>query len=390
MATKRLSLKYGAAAVIVALAIIGTSLYANTALNPTSMTTQTGQTSFLVMLTDPPNVPRGTTQLNVTYSSIQLHVVASDGSSNWVAAQESGRVNLLSLVNMTQTIATLSLPTGSTVDKLQFEISAAEAKVSDKVYPVTMLSDNLLVSLRETKLNGTKTGALIDLRPTLVQINAMNSTGSLVSYFVLSPSATAIVKSNVLDTQTQVGAKWRIGDDDNNKLSQEYRRASNNITVTSSSLSVKGNVTTLSVTIKNIGKANATISSITLSGDFNVTSTIAGYGQQNGKDKSGKPGMGGMPWGFMGMDRPDSIPFKISGDTLTPIFGDMNPMGDWGTSRLVLKPGNSATLTFNGVISLHVDGRDKSPKVAVTPVKGNSYTIHLMSEGFKTFKVTAS
>jgi hypothetical protein len=92
----------------------------------------------------------------------------------------------------------------------------------------------------------------------------------------------------------------------------------------------------------------------------------------------------------MGMDRPDSIPFKISGDTLTPIFGDMNPMGDWGTSRLVLKPGNSATLTFNGVISLHVDGRDKSPKVAVTPVKGNSYTIHLMSEGFKTFKVTAS
>ena len=390
MATKRLSLKYGAAAVIVALAIIGTSLYANTALNPTSMTTQTGQTSFLVMLTDPPNVPRGTTQLNVTYSSIQLHVVASDGSSNWVAAQESGRVNLLSLVNMTQTIATLSLPTGSTVDKLQFEISAAEAKVSDKVYPVTMLSDNLLVSLRETKLNGTKTGALIDLRPTLVQINAMNSTGSLVSYFVLSPSATAIVKSNVLDTQTQVGAKWRIGDDDNNKLSQEYRRASNNITVTSSSLSVKGNVTTLSVTIKNIGKANATISSITLSGDFNVTSTIAGYGQQNGKDKSGKPGMGGMPWGFMGMDRPDSIPFKISGDTLTPIFGDMNAMGDWGTSRLVLKPGNSATLTFNGVISLHVDGRDKSPKVAVTPVKGNSYTIHLMSEGFKTFKVIAS
>jgi hypothetical protein len=130
------------------------------------------------MLTDPPNVPRGTTQLNVTYSSIQLHVVASDGSSNWVAAQKSGRVNLLSLVNMTQTIATLSLPTGSTVDKLQFEISAAEAKVSDKVYPVTMLSDNLLVSLRETKLNGTKTGALIDLRPTLVQINAMNSTGS--------------------------------------------------------------------------------------------------------------------------------------------------------------------------------------------------------------------
>jgi len=390
MATRNLALKYGVAAVVVALAIIGTSLYANTMLNPTGLSMQSGQTNFLVMLTDPPNVPRGTTELNVTYSGIQLDVVPSSGSSYWVAAQDSGRINLLSLVNMTQTIASVNLPTGSSVDKLQFKLSSAEAKINSVVYPVTMLSDNLLISIKQTKLNGTKTGALIDLRPTLVQIDATNSTGGLVSYYVLSPSASAIVKSNISDNEVKIGSKWRIGNNDNDKLDQEFRRASNNVTVTMSSLSVKGNVTSLSVTIKNIGKANATLSSLTISGDFNVTSSIAGYGQQNGKGKSGKPGIGGMGGGLMGMGHPDVVPFRISGNTLTPIFGDMFPMAEIGSSRLVLKPGSTATLTFTGVISLHIDGRGRSPKVAITPVKGSKYTIRMMGEGFKTFTVTAS
>ncbi len=388
MATKRLSLKYGAAAVLVALAIIGTSLITNTMLNPTGQSPQSvGHTSFLVMLTDPPNVPRGTTQLNVTYSSIQLHVVYSDGSSNWVAAQESGRVNLLSLVNVTQTIATLSLPTGSTVDKLQFKISEAETKISGKDYPVTMLSDTLLISIKQTKLNGTKTGALIDLRPTLVQINATNSTGGSVSYFVLAPSASAIVKSNVSETQSTIGCKSKLNDDDNKELDREYKRASNNVTVTQSSLSVNGNVTTLSVTIKNIGKTNATLSSLTVSGDFNVTSSLVKWYKENGW---GMPSQGGMHGGSMMMDRPKTIPFKISGSTLTPILGDTFRMDGQGASRLVLIPGETATLTFNGVIKLNVDGRGRSSQVAVIPVKGNSYTIHLMSENYQTFKVTAS
>lgn len=388
MATKRLSLKYGAAAVLVALAIIGTSLITNTMLNPTGQSPQSvGHTSFLVMLTDPPNVPRGTTQLNVTYSSIQLHVVYSDCSSNWVAAQESGRVNLLSLVNVTQTIATLSLPTGSTVDKLQFKISEAETKISGKDYPVTMLSDTLLISIKQTKLNGTKTGALIDLRPTLVQINATNSTGGSVSYFVLAPSASAIVKSNVSETQSMIGCKSKLNDDDNKELDREYKRASNNVTVTQSSLSVNGNVTTLSVTIKNIGKTNATLSSLTVSGDFNVTSSLVKWYKENGW---GIPSQGGMHGGSMMMDRPKTIPFKISGSTLTPILGDTFRMDGQGASRLVLIPGETATLTFNGVIKLNVDGRGRSSQVAVIPVKGNSYTIHLMSENYQTFKVTAS
>jgi hypothetical protein len=384
MAT-RLSLKYGAAAVVVALAIIGTSLYANTLRTPG--TGLKGQTNFLVMLTDPPNVPRGTTQLNVTYSSIQLHVVSSDGTSNWVAAQASGRVNLLSLVNVTQTIANLNLPTGSTVDKIQFTISSAKAKINGEVYPVTMLTEQLQVSIRETKLNGTRAGALIDLRPTLVQINATNSTGGTVSYYVLVPSATAIVKSNVHENQSQIGTRSKLEDDDNEELDQEYHRASNNVIITQSILSVSGNVTTLTITVKNNGEENVTISGFTVHGNFTVSPSTASINQQHRNseesDQSEEDTQGNS-------DHPDTIPFKISGSSLVPLFGDQDHEGNEGHSRLELKPGQSTTLTFSGVIQLHPDSQGKVSHVAITPVKGGRYTIRVMSEGSQTFDVTAS
>jgi hypothetical protein len=383
MVVMKQSLRYGAAAVVMALAIIGTTLYVNTGVAPVN-----GQTNFLVMLTDPPNVPWGTTQLNVTYSGIQLHVVYSDGTSNWVAAQESGRVNLISLVNVSQTIASLDLPTGSTMDKLQFTISSAEAKIGGEVYPVTVLSDQLVVTLRATKLNGTQTGALIDLRPTLMEIHATNSTGGHVSYYVLVPSATAIVKSNVQESQTRIGARFRIEERDHRKLWDEYVRASRDVTITSSTLTVNGNETTLTVTLKNNGDASVAVTGLTLQGEFDVSYPASSSDQHDGK---GLPGFSGFNHGGMStMFRPSVIPFKVSGTSLVPLFGDFSPFSKNGYSRLELEPGQSATLTFQGVVRLYPDLRGRAPHVAVTPIVGGSYTLRVEGMGSQSYQVTAS
>ena len=376
------SLKYSAAAVVMALAIIGTTLYVNTTTAPVK-----GQTNFLVMLTDPPDVPRGTTQLNVTYSGIQLHVIYSDGTSNWVAAQESGRVNLISLVNVTQTIANFNLPTGSTVDKLQFAISSAKTKINGEDYPVTILSEQLLVSIRKTKLNGTRMGALIDLRPTLVEIKAMNSTGGVISYYVLVPSATAIVKSNVHEDQSRIGTRSKLKDDDNEELDEKYHRASNNVIITQSNLSVSGNVTTLEISVKNNGEENATISGFTVHGNFAVLPLTASISQQH--RRSGESDQSREDT-HDDSDHPDTIPFKISGSSLIPLFGDEDHEGNEDHSRLKLKPGQSTTLTFSGIIQLHIDGHGKASHVAIVPVTGGRYTIRTMGEGSQTFDVTAS
>src|SRR5512137_1256359 len=124
METKKVAVKYGATAVIVAIVIIVTTIFANPLLSPLFSRQLGPKTTFLVMLTDPPTVPTGTTQLNLTYSGISLHVTYLDGTNSWIPVQAMGKVNLLSLLNMSQTIASIVLPTGSIVDKIRFGISS--------------------------------------------------------------------------------------------------------------------------------------------------------------------------------------------------------------------------------------------------------------------------
>ena len=375
MATKRQLFKYGSAGALVAMAIIGASLMVNPVLMHTVSSGLKGQTNFLVMLTDPPNVPWGTTELNVTYSGVQLHVV-NGNVSNWVAAQESGRINLLSLVNVSQTIARVSLPTGSTVDGIQFSLHSAEAKINDKVYPITILSNQLVVSLRKTRLNGTQTGALIDLRPSLVEICATNSTGGRISYYVLVPSATAIVKSNTTVNQCQIGAKSKLEDHDRDDMEHEYEHASEKVTITSSSLKVNNNVTALSVTFKNVGTKDATVSGLMVHGDFDVSTPWASSDQDR-KDESRRD----EHLSSSTMDSSNTVPFKINGNSLIPIFGDEYHVFKGTYSRLELKPGQSIKLTFNGVIQMHPDSHRKTYQLAVTPVKGASYTLSIVGDG---------
>jgi len=378
MAMKSLVLKYGLSAVVLALAIIGSSLYTNMIAPPAS-----AKTNFAVMLTDPPNVPRGTTQLNITYSNIQLHVIYSDGNSNWLAAQESGEVNLLSLVNVTETIASLDLPTGSTVDKLQFTISNCEAKINGVVHPAIILSNKLVISIRARKLNGTNTGAIIDLRPTLVQINAKNEAGETISYYVLVPSATAIVKSNVAANKMHVGSRHQLGHDDNDELDEEFRNSSKHLAITSATLTVTGDKTKLIVIIKNSGTTTTTFSGITLHGDFAVTPAPAlSYNQGRGKPNE--------PDDDSSSDHPRTIPFKISGDNLIPLIDYEEHGNGKGYPKLELEPDQSVTLTFEGVIQLHPDSHGKGKPITITPIKGESYTIRVMGEGYQTSDLVAS
>jgi hypothetical protein len=371
MAIMKKSMMYGVAAVVMALAIIGTILYTNKTWSPNLVY---GQTNFLVMLTDPPNVPKGTTKLEVTYSNIQLHVVSNDGIANWVAAQESGKVDLLSLVNVKQTIAILNLPTGSTVDKLQFTISSAKATINNLVTPVTILTDQLVVSLRGTKLTSTVTGALIDLRPTLMKINASDSNGEKISYYVLVPSATAIIKSNVEESQKHIGSKSNLDDNENKELDEKHESSKNNVVITEATLSVNGKVTTLRVTLNNNGDESARINGLKVQGDFKTdpdTTIKVEEGDGAHEDE----------------DSHDGIVFKISGDTLIPLLGGED-YEKFDRSEGEVKSGESLTVMFSGVIQVTPD--DEAPPITISPIKGNIYSINPLNENSESFDIMAS
>src|SRR5512136_1351150 len=173
---RKWTFKYSLAAVIAAIAIISVSLLAN--LNLDTTTTPSAPTveraTFAVLLTDPPTVPAGTTQLNLTYTDFAVHVIYQNSTNEWLPVGASGTVSLFSLINVTQTIAATTVPINTTVDKVQFTIKNVTAVVNTQTYNVTSLSDTFVVKIEKGVINQTLSCVLVDFNPTLVQIQAID------------------------------------------------------------------------------------------------------------------------------------------------------------------------------------------------------------------------
>lgn len=382
------TLKYGTAAVLTAIAIISVALLANPAMLPTPTY---AKASFTVMLTDPPTVPAGTTVLNLTYSNILLHVTYPNDTVEWLPVNASGTVNIFSLVNMSQTLASITLPVNSAVDKLQFTIVDVEALINGATYNVTALSNTLVINVADGHINQTLSGVLVDFNPTLVQIQATDANGTLVDYYVLVPSATAVVIKDLDEAQLEVGTIVKLRENHRIKLVQVEEEFKKNVTIVSGSLSVNGNATGLSVTLKNNGDFAFRVFGLTLHGEFNVTQTLKERGDKGGGHDVSETTT---------KVHPATIPFKVNGSSLVPLFGtewehdDEHGRHNHGSSELsslTLQPGDSVTLTFSGVIALQ-PGRvlGEHPSMVITPEVGSSYTLRLMGEGFQTFNVMAT
>ncbi len=373
---RKWTFKYSLAAVIAAVAIIAVSLFANLPNTPVIPTAQ-GAT-VAVLLTDPPTVPAGTTQLNLTYTDVLLHVIYPNGTDEWLPVGASGTVNLFSLVNMTQTLATITVPLNSTVDKVQFSIANVTAVVNEQTYNVTSLSDTFVVKVVNGAVNKTLSGVLIDFNPTLVQIQASDENDTTVFYYVLVPSANAMIVNDITSAHVRVGTIIEIGENNRVRLVRVKEDFSKNLTIVSATLTVNGNTTGLSVTLKNEGNVTFRVFGLTLQGEFNTT--------QNWRIR----GFGGR-WHDECRVRvhPEAIPFKLNGTSLIPLWGTagqrVNPF-----SSMTVEPGETLTLDFNGVIALYNVWNRDHPLFAITPVVNENYTLRLMGEGFQTFTVTAT
>ncbi len=387
----RWTLRYGSAAVFIAAIIIAAALFSNSMMhNQTS-----ASASFSVMLTDPPTVPAGTTILELTYSDVSLHVTYPNGSASWLPLNASGTVNLFSLVNMSKTIASTTIDIGSTVDKIQFAIADVDAVVHGVMHNVTTVSDTMVISIRNSKINETLSGVLIDFNPTLVQIQATDANGTLVYYYVLVPSATATIISNLSRDQIKVGTIVELGEDNRAKLVRVVEEFSKNVTIASASLSVNGNITTLSVTLKNEGNTTFRVFGLTLHGEFNTTQT---WEKEEHDDKDND-----MAKGTNEHVHPQTIPFKTNSTSLVPLLGDREDHEDddefehdgehedMDFNSLALQAGQTITLNFNGTIAVRSEeDHIEYLSMIVTPIVGVNYTLRLMGEGFQTSTIPAT
>ena len=204
----------------------------------TSVSTSTA--SVPIAMTDPAEVPANTTSLYISYSSFKVVYFTANASGNTLDVNVSGSVNLLSLVNVSKVLAVATLPANSFVKEVQFNVVSANATINGTTYNVRVPSPIVTATVPASfnKINSSSS-LVLDFTPALITVYAANSTE-----YILVPSILALSSTGI--TNHAVGAIAHIPAN----VNKTFFTARPNITITSASLVQTGNITQISVTVK--------------------------------------------------------------------------------------------------------------------------------------------
>lgn len=358
MSLRRRSLIAGgsglAAAVLVI--IIVTFIYSGIGLpGPVS-----AQAPVAVMVTDPPTLPAGSSALQLNYSGVIITYSTNNGVAN-LSVAKSGSLNLEDLVNYSQVIGVQDLPVGATIKSVTLDIAAVSVTINGTTYPVTPLSTSLSINIPSGLVSSSDSGVLVDIHAFVETVPVVSSTsGQVTDYYVFIPNAAAVFKPSI--TKVTPGMKVPVTTNDLNEINATYSAPS--LEITNSSMSVSGNMTTMSITIKNTGASNTSLFGVMLSGEFNFSHTT----QTHGNPEGGSEDHGAHESNMM---------FRITGNgTLMMVGPEAEPSS--GVNQFVIQAGSSVTLHFTGVLGINApNGDGESGGVAILPVSGNVYSLAL-------------
>lgn len=237
-----------------------------------------------IRLTDPPNVPSGTSALVISYSSVSAHV-NSNSISGWIKSNDTGTIDLMSLLNVSQVIAGIKLPKNYTINQLRFNITSAHITINGTVYNVTVPSGQVTTKVAQNGGITANSSLLIDLSPTVVAIYTGNST-----VFVMVPAVKAVVTNNG-------NANAIVGSSNHSRIGDRHGLTSNdvddlamvqsNITITNASISATNDIVTLKITVKNNGNQSVDLRNVLIVG--NQTPEIIYNSTCGGTPSNGKP-----------------------------------------------------------------------------------------------------
>jgi hypothetical protein len=213
--------------------------------------------------TDPPQVPNGTHALIINYSSLQVHLSNANNASGWIQASGSGSVNLLELLNLSQTIGTAAVPSNASVNLVRFNVTSASITVNGTTYNVTVPSSQITAHINGGTTLGSNSSILLELSPVVASIITNTST-----VFVMVPSLKGVVVAGASNSTTlNLGA--RVALTERHRLELEATAA--NISITGASLSVSsGNATSISITVRNNANRSVVLRNVALFGNESV------------------------------------------------------------------------------------------------------------------------
>jgi len=284
-------------------------------------------------LTDPPRVPSGVTAIYAYYIGLAVH-----GSDGWKPVTAAGEIELMGTVDIAQTLASASVPTGS-YDAIRFQVTSALVTFDGANYTATVQGGQLTVRIvGDASVSSSQpAAAIIDIQPTVINVGSESS-----PQFVLWAEARAFpVPSPEVSTNIQsqghrfslTGFGW--WDSDLAAASSSLRLSG--VSLTSSSLSL---------TVASSGSSDTSLKMIVISG-ANLS---------------------------LGMSGPEAVPSAETGSAVfivldngtlvqfRPLLGISTPMGSGVDQESVfddlmmagynLTGGSSVHLSYSGPIEL--------------------------------------
>ncbi len=312
----------------------------------------------------------------------------------------SATVDLLKLQNVSQTIASTSVPTGSTVYSVGFTVQSVSISINGTVYPVTLAvgGADLGVTLANPTALVANSSVLLELNPVV----ADTPTG-----YQMIPSMVGILRlpSEYQQGDNGVGTQQQVGQGDN----QELDLAAAQISARLVSLSVSGNTTNLMVQVNNTGDLPVTLVAIGVHGNFTSQGGCPGKmgqdgnGNGNGNDNGkGSRGKGNGDSAHSCGASHNEVVFspivpaaaKSSTSSTTTAAGSAVSSSSGATTcssgnlalasgngddeesqgSLVLSPGKCIDLTFSGQITF-----GQSAPIVPSTQAGQSYTVHVIA-----------
>ncbi|MDG6994456.1 MAG: DUF4382 domain-containing protein [Nitrososphaerota archaeon] len=282
MSSTRSVMVSGLAAAIIAIALIGSVIGAGllntrttipsstssfttvssspilTSYSSTSTATQpsTGGGTLAVLMTDPPTIPNGTSAVYITYSNLAIHVSGAGNNSGWHPINSQGQIDLMGIINATQTIASANIQSG-TFNAMEFNISSAIVTFNGVNYTASLVYQEHMLYVPIvggiTITDGQTSAAVLDLTPTVLLLGTPASPS-----FAFIPSARAytIPAQSISTHSLKVGYREDVHDQ------AWFQNIMNNNRFEISS--VKLTPTSVAVTVSNTGSSSMMFRMVTV------------------------------------------------------------------------------------------------------------------------------
>ena len=366
---KKSALVSGVIAALIAVAVIGiasgtgvlgsassSSIFStNTNSGPSSSSTGT----LAVLMTDPPTVPDGVSAVYITYANMAVHVSGAGNDSGWHSVGTGGQINLMSVINVTQTVASANIQSGN-FNALAFNITSAVVTYNGQNYTADVVSGrNMLYvpivgGIRVS--NGATTAAVIDLTPTVLKLQS-NYTSSASTSFAFVPSA----KAYTIPAQSTSRLHLHVGDRDDIHTAPWWVAIEHgsHYEITTAALSNDS----LSISVTNTGNASLLFRAIT------VTSTTS----QSGGERGGPAVF--VDGSALFVVEPNGTMIQASS-----ALGEKGMVPALIAGGYLLAPGASATFTYSGAaITLGLTQHAQTNATGIT--SGQRYIISLFGNG---------